>query len=148
MLAVLHDQDLINDQVFLRLLFQVHLLDGHALVRANLKRSKHATGCTLSNLIEVSVSLDGIRGIADLLQLVDDLLVLGLALPVAWPWSGTRHHAWVVGWDGDGLGIRLHLRGVLLSFLTLTALELLLLICVLSRNHGLLLFRLVLLWLR
>nr|GFD54071.1 hypothetical protein [Tanacetum cinerariifolium] len=40
-LAVLHDQDFVDDEVLLRLLLQVHLLDGHAFIRAHFECRVH-----------------------------------------------------------------------------------------------------------
>lgn len=49
-LAVLHDQNLVDDQILLRLLLQVHLLDGHTFVRANFKSCVDTTRRTLADL--------------------------------------------------------------------------------------------------
>lgn len=73
MFAVSHDQDFVNDEILLWLLFEVHLLDGHAFVCADFKCCVYTTGSTLTNLDEVTEFLGRIGRIANVLQLANDL---------------------------------------------------------------------------
>lgn len=66
--AVLHDQDLVDDQVLLGLLLQVHLLDGHQPVAALLVAGKHAARGALADLGEAPVYVAGVAFGADLLE--------------------------------------------------------------------------------
>lgn len=74
-LAISHDQDLVNDEVFLWLLFEVHLLDSDALVRSDFKCRVNATRSTLANLDKIAELLRRVGRIANILQLTDDLSV-------------------------------------------------------------------------
>lgn len=56
MLAIFHDQDLVDDEVLLGLLLEVHLLDSHTLVATHFVRCEHAARSTLANLVELLVS--------------------------------------------------------------------------------------------
>ena len=62
MFAVFHHEDLVDDEVFLRLLLKVHLFDGNASANSDLGR-----GVDLSQNID-SNSLPSIGGAAFLLQ--------------------------------------------------------------------------------
>jgi hypothetical protein len=73
MSAISHDQNFINDEILLRLLFQVHLLDGDALVGANLEGRVNTARSTLTDLDEVAELLRWIGRIADDVQFANDL---------------------------------------------------------------------------
>lgn len=68
-LAVFHDQNLIDNQILLRLQIQIHLLDGDASIGVILIRSEHASRCSLTDLVEVVVFLRGVTGSTNRLQL-------------------------------------------------------------------------------
>lgn len=55
MLAVFHYQDLIYNQILLRLLLEVHLLDSHAAIRPILVCCVYTTRRALTDLIELSI---------------------------------------------------------------------------------------------
>lgn len=63
--AVPHDQNLVDDEILLGLLFQVHLLDGNAFVGSNLKRCVNATRSALADLDQIAELLCRVGRIAD-----------------------------------------------------------------------------------
>jgi hypothetical protein len=71
--AVSHDQDFVDDEILLRLLLQVHLFNGNALVGADLKCCVDTTGSALANLDQVAELLRGISGVTYDIQLSNDL---------------------------------------------------------------------------
>lgn len=160
-LGFAHNQDLVDNQIFLRLLVQVHLLDGNATVGANLVRGENATGSSLSNLGEISVHGGGIRRVADRVQPLDDIARLStLPLPPLTRATTRRSgaHARCLGSMGSivrvGCLSKLLLwvwwlvrRVLLVVSLAPSPLDLRLLTSngLLSREHGLLLLGLVLL---
>lgn len=83
--ALLHDQNLVDDQVLLGLLLQVHLLDGDQPVAALFMSSINATRCTLPNLDEPAVHLPWIAFGADLLELCNNVDCGALPRPVSSP---------------------------------------------------------------
>jgi hypothetical protein len=83
--ALLHDQNLVDDQVLLRLLLQVHLLDGDQPVAALFVPSIYATRCTLPNLDEPAVHLPWIAFGANLLELCNNVEPGALPRPVSSP---------------------------------------------------------------
>lgn len=72
-LAVPHDQNFVDDEVFLGLLLQIHLFDGHTFVGANFKRGVDTTGSTLTNLDQAAEFLGRVGRVADDIQLADNL---------------------------------------------------------------------------
>jgi hypothetical protein len=85
--AVLHHQNFVDNQVLLRLLLQVHLLDSHAFVAAHFVCRKNASRGTLSNLVELLVSQRRIGIRADGIELGNNIRTL-LTLPRSLPWPG------------------------------------------------------------
>lgn len=63
--ALLHDQDLIDDKVLLGLQFKIHLLDGYAVICADLVGSVNTTRRSLADFVEVSIFAGGIASGAD-----------------------------------------------------------------------------------
>lgn len=92
--AVLHDQNFVDNQVFLWLLFQIHLFDGHAFVGGDLVGLVNTTGGSLTNLVQLSIQLCRIGFRADGIELGDN--VRALALPRPLPWSRRRTDAWLL----------------------------------------------------
>ena len=88
-LASLHDNDLVDNQILLGLLGQLHLLDGHALVRAGFIRSVDSTRSTLTNDREVSVHLSWISPTAYLPESLKHLFATHLLTTTSWPWGGS-----------------------------------------------------------
>ena len=64
-LAVLHNQNLIDDQILLGLQVQVHLLDSNTLVGVVLVGSKNTTRRTLADFIEMVVQSSRVPGRTD-----------------------------------------------------------------------------------
>ena len=54
-LAIFHHKDLIDDEIFLRLLLKIHLFDGHALISAHFSSCVDTSRSTLANLVEILV---------------------------------------------------------------------------------------------
>jgi len=100
-LAVLHDHDLVDDKIFLRLLFQVHLLNSNASVGAALKGGKDSTGSTLTDLIQTPESLCRVFLVADVIESGDDFRALH-TLPRTLSWPRCRACARVLGRLRDG----------------------------------------------
>lgn len=75
MLAVLHDQDFVDDQILLGLLLQVHLLDGHTLIRPDFKGRVHTTRSSLADFDEIAVFFSRIGRITDMLELIEDFRI-------------------------------------------------------------------------
>lgn len=73
--TIFHDEDFIDDEVLFGLLFEIHLLDGDALVRADFERGVDTSRCALTDFDEAAVFLRWIAGIADLMQLRNDFSV-------------------------------------------------------------------------
>jgi hypothetical protein len=73
--AISHHQDLVDDEVFLWLLFQVHLLDSNTLVRANLKCRVDATRSALADLDQVAELLCWIRRVTDDIEFANNLSI-------------------------------------------------------------------------
>ena len=88
--AVLHDQDLVDDEILLGLLLEVHLFDGNALVRPDFVGGVDATGGALADLHQAAVFLRWVRGVAYVLKLGEDFGVCD-RLPGLLSWS--RHCA-------------------------------------------------------
>ena len=88
MLAILHDQNLIDDKVFLGLLLEVHLLDGNTFVRTDFVCSEDPARRALANLVEVPVPKSGICIGANSIKFGDD--IRSLALPWSLPRSRRR----------------------------------------------------------
>lgn len=91
MLAILHDQDFVDDEILLWLLLEVHLFDSHTLVGAHLVCCKNATRSTLADFVEVLVSQGGISVCANGIKLGNDIGSLALtgSLSGSWCWSYT-----------------------------------------------------------
>ena len=111
-----HDENLVDDEVLLRLLVKVHLLDRNRDIGAHLVRSVHAAGRPLTNLDKVAVEAGGISVCADLLEARDNGFVLffipGLLLSP--PWSSLSSFG-ETGGGGRGL---LRLFSLVFSALT------------------------------
>jgi hypothetical protein len=89
--AVSHHQNFVDDEVFLWLLFQVHLLNGDALISANLECGVNTTRSTLANLDQVAEFLCRISRIADYIQFANDLGICdGLPGSLPGPGRGTK----------------------------------------------------------
>lgn len=54
MRAILHDEDFVYNEILLRLLLQVHLLDRHQAIRAPFVACIYATRCTLTDFGEAA----------------------------------------------------------------------------------------------
>jgi len=83
----MHDKNLVDDQVLLRLLVKVHLLDGDRQVGADLICGVHASTGTLANFgkiaieaCQVSISANGLEMLNNVLSIHGVLLLL----PQAW----------------------------------------------------------------
>ena len=83
MLAVLHDQNLVDNEVFLGLLFQVHLLDSNAFVRADLVGGKDSTRSTLPNLVQIAVSQGRVSIGTDGIEFGHNVWALTLSCPLS-----------------------------------------------------------------
>ena len=89
-LAVSHDQNLVDDEVLLGLLLKVHLLDSNALVRATLKGGVDTAGGTLTDLVQIAISLGGVILGTDLVELGDNVAALyTLPGPLSRAWCGS-----------------------------------------------------------
>jgi hypothetical protein len=55
MLRLLHNDDLVDDQLLARLLGEVHLLDGHLLAGCKRLRDEDHPGGTLSHFLDLGV---------------------------------------------------------------------------------------------
>lgn len=84
-LAILHDKDLVDDQVLLGLKVQVHLLYGHTVVGSSLVGSEDTTRCTLTDLVEVVVQLGRITRPANGQQALSHVHGIALALTLPGP---------------------------------------------------------------
>jgi hypothetical protein len=73
--AVPHDQDFVDDEILLRLLLQVHLLNGDALVGANLEGRVNTTRSTLTNLDQIAELLCWVSRVADHVQFANDFSI-------------------------------------------------------------------------
>ena len=102
-LAGAHDDDLVEDQLLLGLLLQVHLLDGDAAVGAALVGGVDAAGRALADRFELEVELLGVALGADGAQLGDDFAGGHFAALLAWAGG------WWLGSQGSFLG---RLRGL------------------------------------
>jgi hypothetical protein len=160
-LALTHDENFVNNQIFLGLLLQVHLLDRNAPVGITFDSCVHSTRCTLTDLVELSVEVGRIHGCANLLESCNN--VDSTALSRSWPGSWSCIDPWLLLWHRNVLDRRrwgvlrtfarwwcilvLHLLSLGLTLaLALAPLKLLvglghLLLC---RKHGLLLLLLIL----
>ena len=107
--TLLHDEDFVDDQVLLRLLLEVHLLDRDAEVRADLIRRVDSSRGALSDLDQAAVQLGRVRVGTDCIQACDDVRVVRFRLGLATTRLGARS-AWLdfCGLDRDLL---LLLRG-------------------------------------
>lgn len=83
-----HDQDLVDNQVFLRLFIEIHLFDGNGNVGANLVGGVYTTRRTLANFDQIAVKLGRIRICAYLLQAPNNIVRAVLVLLLSPPWSG------------------------------------------------------------
>lgn len=104
MFALLHHDNLVDDQILLGLLLQIHLLDSHASVRPDLVRRKDATRRALTDLVEVSVSLGGIGIRADGIEARHD--VGSVALTRSLSWTRGRADPRLLRWMWNGIRIR------------------------------------------
>jgi hypothetical protein len=161
-LALLHHDNLVDDQILLRLLFQIHLFDRDTLIRVDLSCGEDATRCTLADLVEALVPFRWVTGGTDLVESDHDVGTLTLTRPSAGlsRWCGSC--TWILTWGRNigrslGLSVLLVRRCLLLLLwrrfgcdgwwlsLALAALELLLFVDGLLRSdHGLFLLLLVL----
>lgn len=71
--AVPHNQNFVDNEILLRLLLQIHLLDGNALIGTNFKRCVDATRSTLANFDQAAELLGRVGRVANDIQLADDL---------------------------------------------------------------------------
>ncbi len=122
-----HDKDLVDNEILLGLLVEVHLLDSHGEVCADLVCGVHATRCTevmsdvmsdnsewkvplpSSDLHQVPVQLCRIRIRADLLQPLDDIRLLRdiLLLLLPSPRSGAATRCSLLKTGSGRAGLRL-----------------------------------------
>ena len=82
-----HDENLIDDEIFLRLLVEVHLLDGDGHIGADLVGGVHASTGTLTNFDEVAIEAGRIGIGTNSLETLDNVLSIRcifLPLPPAW----------------------------------------------------------------
>lgn len=68
LLILAHHNNLVDDEFLLRLLLQVHLLDGHCLARLRVGRCVHHARGTLANLLLVDVAFRRDSGTNNLTQ--------------------------------------------------------------------------------
>lgn len=80
MRALLHDQDLIDNQVLLGLLFEIHLLDSDQTAGATLVSGIDTSRSTLTNLCEAAVNLTRVAFRADPLERRNDVHTAALTL--------------------------------------------------------------------
>lgn len=90
MRAFLHHNDLVNDKILLRLLLQIHLLDGDKSVGATFVSSKHAARSTLTDLGEAPEDLARIAIVAYPLQRLDNIHIAALSRTLSMPGLGTN----------------------------------------------------------
>ena len=82
-----HDENLVNDQVLLRLFVEIHLLDGDGEVGADLVCGVHASTGTLTNFCEIAIEARGVGVSTNGLETLDNVLSIPgilLFLPPAW----------------------------------------------------------------
>jgi len=82
-----HDKNLVDDQVLLRLLVEVHLLDGDRQVGTDLVCGVHASTGTLANFGEIAIQARRVGVRANGLETLDNVLSIHsvlLLLPPAW----------------------------------------------------------------
>jgi hypothetical protein len=105
-LAVFHDEDLVYDQVFLRLLLQIHLLDRHAPSRPDFICFENTAGRALADFIKVLIFRGGVGGIANLLQSNDNVnAAVRLTRFVPCSWAGDWADASGLLGVGNGGGV-------------------------------------------
>lgn len=85
-LAVFHDQNFIDDEIFLWLLLKVHLFDSHAFVGSDFGRGVDASGCPLADLVQAFVLLHRVARATDGVEPCDNVDA-GVTVP---PWSRRR----------------------------------------------------------
>ena len=78
--AVLHHNNFVDDQVFLGLLLEIHLLDGNEPVGASFVSSKDATRSSLANLGEAPEDFSRVTVVTYLLQRGHDIEAITLSL--------------------------------------------------------------------
>jgi len=110
--ALLHDQDLVDDQVLLWLLLEVHLLDGHQAVGPPLVARVHAARSALADLGEAAVDLPRIALGTYPLQRGDHVNAVALPWPVPRPRARLRKPSLLCLWHPAG-AIRISLLHVL-----------------------------------
>ena len=83
-----HDENLIDDEIFLRLLVEVHLLDGDGHVGADLVGGVHASTGPLTNFDEVAIEAGRISIGTNSLETLDNVLsIRGIFLPLPPAWG-------------------------------------------------------------
>ncbi len=102
MRALLHDQDLVDDQVLLWLLLEVHLLDGHEAVGAPLVARIHAARSTLADLGEPAIDFPRVAFGTYPLQRGDHVNAVALPCPVPRPRARLRKPGWLSLWHPTG----------------------------------------------
>jgi hypothetical protein len=83
-----HDEDLVDDEVLLRLLVEVHLLDGDGEVGADLVGGVDTTAGALTDLDQAAIEAGRVSVGADRLETLDDILAGGGVLALLPPAGG------------------------------------------------------------